>query len=83
MKIKELKGDYGFWIDYNCRPQAKSEELSCDVDVLGLLTNVVIDGDRMNTFVWRMVELTEERPGGGQGARGTIMAKLDAKAECL
>lgn len=81
MKIKELKGDGSPWIYDGCGPQAKPEELSRDVNVLGLLTSTVIDGDGMNT-----VCMEDGGIEGGEArrwTRGAIMAELDAKAECL
>ena len=49
MKVEELKGNCSPWIDDSCRPQAEPEELSCDVDILTVLTSTVINRDRMDT----------------------------------
>ncbi len=81
MKIEDLKGNSSPWIYDGCRPQAKPDELSCDVDVLGLLTSTVIDGDRMNTVC--IEDGGTERGEARRWTRGAIMAELDAKAKWL
>ncbi len=81
MKIEELKGDSSPWIYDGCGPQAKPEELSHDVDVLGLLTSAVINRDGMNTVC--MEDGGIERGEVRRWTRGAILAKLDAKAQCL
>ncbi len=49
MKVEELKGNCSSWIDDSCWPQAEPEELSCDVNILTVLTSAVINRDRMDT----------------------------------
>lgn len=71
VKVEELTGNFSSWIDKSCRPQAKSEELSCDVDIPIILTSRVINRDRMDTVCMknsRIVELKVKRQEKGQGA---------------
>jgi hypothetical protein len=72
MKIKELKGNCSPWINDSCRPQAESEELSCNVDILTVLTSTVINGDRMDTIC---MENSRIEGGEARGRAGSaIMA---------
>lgn len=64
MKVEELKGNCSPWVDDSCRPQAEPEELSCDVNILTVLTSAVINRDGMDT-----VCMENSRIEGGE-ARG-------------
>lgn len=71
-KIEELKGNCSSWIDDCCRPQAKPEELSCDVEILTILTSAVIKSDGMDTIC---MENSKIKGGEARGrARSAIMA---------
>lgn len=69
-KIEELEGDCSPWIDDSCRPQAEPEELSCDVEILTILTSTVIKSDGMDTIC---MENSKIKGGEARGRAGSAV----------
>ncbi len=48
MEVEELDGGCGLWIFDCCWPKSEPKELSCDANVVTLMTSTVINVDGMD-----------------------------------